>query len=154
MSDLLAKDDPSPFRKWGVWAVMFGAGALLMAFAHVLAPHFEPAPTIGQQVGEIAGDITRSAWRSFLGLPREVAETSSLPLSIYFAAAVPILGVLALILSLISTLAKENWRFAAYGAGLGLGAIVFNIIWWIVILIAAMAILVAIIENIGDIFSL
>ncbi|MEL7465204.1 MAG: hypothetical protein AAFN79_14125 [Pseudomonadota bacterium] len=151
MTDQLTDPDPSPFRKWGVWAVLFGGGALVMAFAHVLAPMFEPAPSIGQQIGEIAGDIRRSAWRGFLGLPPEEAAPASLPLSLYFAAAAPILGLAAIVFSLISALKRENWRFAAYGAGLGVGAIVFNIVWWIVLIVAAVIVLVAIIENIGDI---
>ena len=79
MTDQPADADLSPFRKWGVWAVLFGAGAMVMAFAHILAPMFEPSPTIGQQIGEIAGEMKRAAWRSVLGLPPEAAEPESPP---------------------------------------------------------------------------
>lgn len=59
----------------------------------------------------------------------------------------------AIVLSMISALRGEGLRLAGYGAALGLGAIVFQMVWWIAMLIACVALLIAIIENIGDILG-
>jgi len=79
------------------------------------------------------------------------AEAASL--THYLAIAAPILGIVAILLSLISGVLRENWRYTAYGLGLGATAIVFQYFWWLALIVAAVVVLVAIIENIGDIFS-
>ena len=105
------------------------------------------------QIGEIAGEIRRSAWRSFLGLPKPPTEIKNPTIWDYMAFVAPFVGVLAIVLSVISRVLRENWRFAAYGTALGASAIVFHYFWWVAMLFAGVILLVAIIENIGDIFS-
>ena len=151
--DPAGPNSPSPFRRWGLWAVVFGALALALVFFQIAAPSFEPKPSAGAQIGEIAGEIKRSAWRTFLGLPKPEAKAQTVSLSYYLAVAAPILGIVAIVLSLISGVLRENWRYAAYGVSLGAAAIVFQFFWWLALIVVAVIVLVAIIENIGDIFS-
>lgn len=146
-------DTPDFFRKWGFWAVLTGAIALILVFAQMVGPSLQPQPSAASQIGEIAGEIKRSAWRTFLGLPKPEPEVTSPSLWIYVAMAAPILGIVAIVLSLISAVLRENWRFGVYGTCLGVGAVVFQFFWWVAILVAAVVLLVAVIENIGDIFS-
>lgn len=150
---MLARTSPNPLRTWGLWAVLTGALALALVLVQIVGPTFEPKPSVGTQIGEIAGEIKRSAWRSFLGLPRPEPELKSASVWSYLALAAPILGIFAVVLSLISGLLRENWRYPVYGVSLGAGAIVFQFFWWMALLVAAVLLLVAIIENIGDIFS-
>ncbi|MEL6599481.1 MAG: hypothetical protein AAGK98_19375 [Pseudomonadota bacterium] len=145
--------EPSLLRYWGFWAMASGGMALLLVFAQIVAPSFEPAPSIGTQIGEIAGDIRRAAWQSFLGRPTAEPEPATTSFWVYFAIAAPIFGVLALILSAISALMRENWRFAAYGAGMAVCAIIFQFVWWLAVFIAAALLLITIVENVGDIFG-
>lgn len=149
----IEKSDAGPFKKWGFRAVLFGAIALVLVFIQIFGPMLEPTPSVGNQIGEIAGEIKRSAWRSFLGLSNNSMQLEPVSWTIYFALAAPILGIVAIVLSLVSGLSKENWRFSVYGAGLGASAILFHFFWWMALLLAGVLILVAIIENIGDIFS-
>lgn len=65
----------------------------------------------------------------------------------------PVIGAIAIVLSVISGVRGENRRFATYGTGLAVSAIVFHFFWWVALLIVGGLVLVAIIENIGDIFS-
>ncbi|MEO1159757.1 MAG: hypothetical protein AAFW74_04760 [Pseudomonadota bacterium] len=146
-------DAPEFLRKWGFWAVLTGALALILVFVQMVGPTLEPAPSVGSQIGEIAGDIKRSAWRSFFGLPAEVPAEVSPSLWSYMVFAAPILGVIAVVLSLISGVLRENWRYPVYATGLGVTAIVFHYVWWLALLAAGVILLVVIIENIGDIFS-
>lgn len=142
-------------RSFGFWAVASGALALILVLISIMGPSFEPKPSMGTQIGEMAGEIKRAAWRSFLGLPQPLPEPPSPSAKIMqlLPLAGPVIGVLAVLLSLVSGLLRENWRFAAYGFGLGTAAIVFQLFWWVAALVACVILLVTIIENLGDIFS-
>ena len=144
---------PSPFRKWGFWSVVFGALALVLVFIQLVGPTLEPSPSAASKIGEIAGEIKRSAWRTLIGLPAAEPAPEAVPIWNYFAIAAPILGTLALVLSLVSGVLRENWRYPVYGAGLGASAIVFQFLWWIVLVVCGVMLLIAILENLGDIFS-
>ncbi len=151
--DLPSPDNPRFLTTWGFWAVMTGAIALILVFVQMVGPTFETKPSAATQIGEIAGEIKRSAWRSFLGLPKPEPEAAAFSIWPYVAMAAPILGAVAVVLSLISGVLRENWRFSVYGTGFGAAAIVFHFFWWIALLVAGVVLLVTIIENIGDIFS-
>lgn len=143
----------SPFRTWGLWAVLLGGFAVILVLYQIFGPMTEPKPSVGTQIGEIAGDMKRAAWRSFFGLSNEVAEPERVSMMVHLALVAPILGVVAILLSVISGVRGENWRFAAYGTGLGAAAVVFHFFWWVALLVCGVLLLVAIIENLGDFFT-
>jgi len=152
MSDLASLE---LHRKWGFWAVVAGAAGLVAVFYQIAAPMAEPAPSIGTQIGEIAGDMRRAAWDSFLGretaAPEPVSAENKMMAYLIFIG--PALGCIALLLALISGVRGENWRFPVYGASLGIAAITVQFLWLVAALIVGAILLVAIIENIGDIFG-
>lgn len=145
--------DPSPLRNVGFWAIVLGGLAMVLVFAQIVAPSFEPSPSTGERIGEIAGEMKRAAWRTFLGLPKPEPEVQATPVVVYLAMIAPVFGVSAVILAVVSGIKRENWRFATYGACLGFGAIVFQFLWWVALLVVGMVLLVAIIENLGEFFS-
>ncbi len=149
----LNPDAPQIFRNWGFWAVIMGGLALICVFAQIIGPMLEPKPSVGTQIGEIAGDIKRSAWNSFLGKSDPAPEPEPVSKWLYLAFAAPILGVIAIVLSVISGVQGEHRRYTVYGAGLGVAAVTFQFFWWMALLIAGVMLLVAILENIGDVFS-
>jgi hypothetical protein len=59
-----------PMRTWGFWSVLIGALALALVFVQLVGPTFEPRPSAATQIGEIAGEIKRSAWRTLRNLSR------------------------------------------------------------------------------------
>lgn len=146
-------DAPEFLRRWGFWAVLSGAAAMILVFAQIIGPTLDPGPSAASQIGEIAGEIRRSAWRSLLGLPNQAPETASSSPWGYIALAAPILGVAAIVLAMISGVLRENWRYPVYGTSFGVAAIVFHYFWWIALLVAGVVLLVTIIENMGDIFG-
>lgn len=146
-------DGPDVLRQWGFWAVLIGGLALILVFVQLVGPSFQPQPSAATQIGEIAGEMKRAAWKSFLGLPQPEPEAPSFSIWPYVALAAPILGVAAIVLALVSRVLGENWRYGVYGTCFGIAAIVFHFFWWVALLVVGMVILVSIIENFGDIFS-
>ncbi|OWY08592.1 hypothetical protein B6V74_12215 [Thioclava sp. F42-5] len=141
------------FRSWGFWALLAGAAALILVFVQISGIANGPQPSAGSQIGEISGEIKRSAWRSFFGLAPKPVEPQPLPASSYLGLAAPVLGILAIVLAGIAAALRENWRLPSYAVSLGIAAIVFQYVWWIALLVAGVVLLVTIIANLGEIFS-
>ncbi|MEO0918134.1 MAG: hypothetical protein AAFY31_14285 [Pseudomonadota bacterium] len=154
-TDLTSPDPHNPLRSWGLWAVTLGALSLVLVLMHIGLPMSEPAPPVGTQIGEIAGDMARASWRSFFGLEPEVqvVEPQPVPFSVYLGYVGAALGVVAVVLAMISGIMRENWHYAVYGTGLGASAVFFYFFWWIAVLICGVLMLIAIIENLGSFFS-
>ena len=140
---------------WGLWAIICGVVAMTLVFVQMQLLMGQETTPIGQQIGEIAGDIKRSAWRSFLGLappePDPLPPSRTLFDMIYTAT--PIIAGIAIVLAGVSLLKRENWRMGFYGVALGGGAILFQYLWWMAIIVLGFVLLVKIVENMGDIFS-
>ncbi|MDG4647050.1 hypothetical protein P6F26_01210 [Roseibacterium sp. SDUM158017] len=144
---------PHPFYTFGLWAVITGGLGLIAVFTHMAGPWLEPSPSAASQIGEIAGEIRRSAWASLFGGPEPAPVEETVEWWIYLAVVGPTLGVMALVLSLISGVRRENWHYPAYGTALGASAILLQFVWIVAMMIMGVILLVAIIENIGDIFG-
>lgn len=138
---------------WGHVALGTGALALSLAMLHVFGGPFAPTPSAAQTVGEIAGEMRAAAQRALSGEAQPAPAPRGWDIDRVLLLAAPLIGVAAIVLSMISALRGEGVRLAGYGAALGLGAIVFQMVWWIAMLIACVALLIAIIENIGDILG-
>lgn len=155
MTETVEPQQRVPFASWGFWGIVAGTVAIVLVFAQMQLMTGGESASIGQQIGEIAGDIRREAWRSFIGLappePAHVAPTRA-TFDLLFVAA-PIFAGIGIVLSVLSAIRKESKRIALYGVILGTGAILFQYFWWMLLLVLGMILIVKIIENIGDIFS-
>jgi len=140
-------------RKWGFWGVLAGAVGLLIVFYQIAATMAEPAASIGTQIGEIAGDMRRAAWDRFTGAEPAAPEPVEPSLMPYLLFLGPAFGVVAILLSLVSAVRREHWRFPVYALGLGSAAVLTQFLFVVAVLIMGTMLLIAIIENIGDIFG-
>jgi hypothetical protein len=138
---------------WGHLAIGTGALALALAMLTVFGGPFAPQPSAATTIGEIAGEMRAAARRAVNGEPQPAPVPRGWDIDRVLMLAAPLLGVVAVVLAIVSALRREGLRFAGYGAALGMGAIVFQFVWWIALLIAGTLLLVAIIENIGDIIG-
>jgi hypothetical protein len=138
---------------WGHIAMGTGALALSLAMLSIFGGPFAPQPSVGTTVGEIAGEMRAAALRAVSGEAQPAPVARGWDIDRILLLAAPLLGVLTIVLSMVAALRREGLRFAGYGAALGMGAIVFQFVWWIALLIAGAILLVAIIENVGDILG-
>ncbi|MEM7653519.1 MAG: hypothetical protein AAF220_10105 [Pseudomonadota bacterium] len=155
MTDINQSEMSHVIRHWGLWAVMFGAVSVALVLVQMQLLSSQEAAPIGQQIGEIAGEIKRNAWRSFLGLaspePEPVPASRDIFGTLFMIT--PFVAGVALVLSAISFVKRENWRLGFMGVALGGGAILFQFAWWMVLVLLGFLLLFKIVENIGDIFS-
>ncbi|WP_050929185.1 hypothetical protein [Aestuariivita boseongensis] len=157
MSDAIHPQAPRVTSSWGFWAVICGVVAMVLVLVQMQVLSSQESVPIGQQIGEIAGDIKRSAWRSFLGLSQPEREPVPVSLSQqifqYLFYATPVIGGIAIVLAMVSLIKQENWRLGFYAVTFGGGAILMQYMWWMVLIFLGFLLLVKIVENIGDIFS-
>lgn len=141
-------------RSWsGLSGLAAGACALLLAlFLHSAGP-LEPQPTIGQSIGEIAADISKSALRGLKGDPQPEPQARPWSLDRAVATAAYLLGGLAIVLGGIGFILKENRRLAFGAIGFGGLAIGFQMFVWMVMLIAGVVLLCAILANFSEILG-
>lgn len=144
-----AAEPATSFRSWGVWAALVGAAALAMAFAQMAAPMMEPGPPLGVQIGEIVGDIKRSALRSFIGMPPAEPEPSQTPHWVFWGLAATLSGIAAILLSLASALRGEDLRLQVYGVSLGASALLVQMVWWVALLVLGMLLLLVVARALG-----
>ena len=100
MTDAIQSQSPRVLTSWGLWAMICGAVAMVLVFVQIQMLSGQETASIGQQIGEIAGDIKRSAWRSFLGLapPEPEPIPSSRELFDMIFAATPVIAGIAIVL--------------------------------------------------------
>lgn len=139
--------------QWGYAAVVFGVAALAIAMLTVFGGPFSPQPSVGQTIGEIAGDMRASALRAVRGEEQPPPVPQPWDIDRVLMVTAPLLAVGAIALSLVSAIRREGLKLASYGAVLGVSAIVFQFVWWIALLICGMILLVSIMENFGDIIG-
>ena len=140
-------------RSPGAWACLVGAAALVLVFVQIVLPMTQPQPSAATQVGEMAGEMARAAWRSFLDRPGPEPEAMTVGQGPALCLAVPVLAGLALLLAALSGVRRETGRLAIYGAGLGAAALLAHFLWWLAMVILGMMLLIAIVQNLGDFFS-
>lgn len=150
MSD--ASAIPPGFR-WGYVSVALGALGLVLAMVHIFGGPFTPQPSIGTTIGDIAGDMRAAVLRAVRGEPQPAPQPVGWDIDRVLLLAAPLLGAAALVMAVVSAIARDGWRLPTYGAVLGLAAIVFQLFWWVAVLFAGAILLVAIIENLGEILG-
>jgi hypothetical protein len=138
---------------FGNSALFLGALALTAAMVCVYAGPFAPQQKIGVSLGEIAADMAKSAFRGLNGQAQPAPVAGGMNIDDLLQIAVSVTGVLAIVLSVVALARHEPWRLCAGALGLGLGAVFFQFVAWAVMLIAGVALLVAVIMNIGSILT-
>jgi hypothetical protein len=140
---------------FSVAAIGLGAAGLFIALLVMYAGPFAPQQDIGTTIGEIAGNIRASAWRSFLGLqqPESTVLQRTWNIDRILMAAAPSAGVLGVLMSIVAYIRREPRRVASYGMALSVCAIFVQVLFVILMIVAGVMLLVSILENMDSIFG-
>jgi hypothetical protein len=138
---------------WGYGAIVLGGLGLLLSMVVIFGGPFTPQPSVGETIGEIAGDIRASALRSLRGDEPAAPTPKAWNIDQILILTAPVLGALGILAAVVSALVRDPWRMPTYGALLGGSAIVFQFVWWLALLVCGVLLLVSIIENMGNILD-
>ena len=115
-----------PAGFFGLAAVILGGVALIASVVHFFGGPFAPQDPVGVSLGKIAADAGKSALRGLLGRDQPTAAPLSWDIDRVIWLVVAAAGALAVVLSVVALIRHEPRRVVIGGAGLGVGAIVFQ----------------------------
>jgi hypothetical protein len=136
--------------KFGLWGILVGGIALLLALVHFWAGPFSPQPTLETTVSEKVALIRQKTLDALKGQPAEREYTKS-----YFDAdritqiVTAVLGGLAFILAALSFANHESKRAAASAAALGISAIAFQFIAMFAMALLVVLLVAAVLNSLG-----
>lgn len=134
-------------HKWGLASILLGAIALIVTCIVMFAGPFAPQQSIGNSIGQIIGEISLSAFNTVRGEALPPPETAPWNIDRVLIITGPIIAVFALVAAIISGFRHDPWRLPTYGAVLGASAIIVQFLWWVVLIIAGVALLISILES-------
>ena len=133
--------------------VAFGACALLLVMAHFWVGPFAPQQNISINIGELAGEIRQAATRALTGAPQPEPQTAPWNIDDTLKLVATLLAGGAVILSIIGYVRHEARRPIIGALALGIGAILFQIATWAILLVVGVILLIGIMQNMGEILG-
>ena len=141
-----------PVLGWTAFAV--AAATLILTLAVHYGGPFAAQQSVGVSLGEVAADIAKSAARSMIGAEQPAPTPVARNIDDYLGMATAVLAGIAVIMGIAALIRHEVWRPALGAIVLAGGAILFQVFAWTILLIAGTLIILALINNFGDILSL
>ena len=143
---------PAPFS---LAAVALGGIGLFIALLVVFAGPFAPQRDIGTAIGEIAGNMRAAAWRSLFGLeqPDTTIVQRAWDIDRILMIAAPAAGVLGIVTAIVAYVRNEPRRIAGYGLAISVSAVFIQVFLAVVMIIAAVMLLIGIMQNMDSIFG-
>ena len=148
MTELAHPTAPTPVLSYTGFAL--GGMALIMVIVHFFAGPFAPQQDLSVSLGELASDITKSAFRDFFGMAQPGAEPLPWDIDRILKAATGVAAALAILLGCAALLRHENRRAAIFAASLGVSAIAIQLFATAVAMIVCALIIAAFLSALGD----
>ncbi len=143
-----------PPAKFGLFGFILGVVSIVVILIQ-LSAFFEPQEekSAGTIIGEIAADIKLSAARAISGEPAPVTAPPPPDYTQFIVAVALCAAGVAVVLGGIGLYRNEPHRLSYLAIGFGASAFVMQFVFWLAIIICAIALLVSIIENLDSIVS-
>ncbi len=142
---------------WGFSGFVFAIVALILVVLPMTSMLSAPPQDTATSIGEIAAEIRKSAIRSLTGAeqPAPVVQEQSRTeiIASYLIVIGPVLAGLAAILGAVALLRREAQPLPMMAIGLGISAVVLQYAFVIALVIAGACLMVAILNNLGDILG-
>ena len=146
-----ASTSPKPIA--GYIGFALGAATLIIVLVHFWAGPFAPQQSVSISVGTVAAEIRQAASRAMTGAPQPAPEAREWDIDKVIEVSSATFAGLAIIVGLLGIVRHEPKRPAAGGIALGLSAVTFQFLTWMVLLLVGAFIYYAIIENVGGILG-
>ncbi len=140
--------------KFGLSGFIAALAALIIVGLQISGTFDPPQQSAGATIGEIAAEIRQSARAALSGEERPAPPTDTgLSMTQILTVAGTVLGALGAVVGAIGLFRQEPYPLSAMAIGFGVGAILMQYLFWMAMLICGAMVLVAIVNNIGDIFG-
>jgi hypothetical protein len=137
-------------NKFGMFGIVVGAFALVLALVHFWAGPFSPQPTLDTYVSEKAASIRKKTIDALKGKPVEKEYVkSNFDADKVTRIITAVLGALALILAALSFSNHESARTAGSAAALGVSAIAFQFIAMYAMAFLVVILIVAVLSSLS-----
>lgn len=140
---------------WGLGAFFVGVAALIVVTLQISGTFAEPQKSAAATIGEFAAEIRNSAKRALTNGPSPASDPASRPRSVEDAlfVAIPLLAGLAAILGAIGLFRREAPTLPGIAIAMGCSAFLMQYVFWLALVIGGICLLVAIINNLGEILG-
>ena len=140
-------------NSFGLLAMVLAAIGLVVAVAQLSLGPFETKPTIERSIAETAVAIKDAAKRVVKGEkePEPVVAKSGMDIDKIVGIAVIVFAAAGMVMAVVALFRREVQAPAYVGFSLGAGVLLMAWLQWIALIICGAIILVAIINNLGDI---
>ncbi|KAB7616325.1 hypothetical protein F9L33_06135 [Amylibacter sp. SFDW26] len=133
--------------------VALGACALLLVMTHFWVGPFAPQQNVAVSIGELAGEIRQAATRALTGAPQPEPQTAPWNIDDTLKLVGTLLAGSAVILGIIGFIRHETRRPITGALALGIGAILFQIATWTILMVIGVILLIGIMQNMGEILG-
>lgn len=138
----------------GVAGFALGALALLVVCVTFVAGPFAPQHSVGVSLGEIAAEAGKATLRNWLGQEQPPPQAATWTIDRILWVSGVVLGVLALLSGALALILHERRDVAFWAIGLGLSAVLAQILASTLMIILGFMVLCALIYALGDMLSL
>ncbi|WP_415898300.1 hypothetical protein [Neptuniibacter sp. QD48_11] len=136
--------------KYGMFGIVVGAFALLLALVHFWAGPFSAQPTLETVVAQKAASIRSAALDALAGKePASESATAHWDADKIADVVTALFGGLAVIFAVLSLVQKEPTRVAGGAAALGVSAIAFQFIAMYAMALLVVLLIAAVISSLG-----
>ena len=132
---------------------LFGGIALILVLVQFAAGPFAPQQTIGVSIGEIAAEIRQSAANALAGQTAPEPQVSAWNIDRILSVIAAVTAGAAILLGMLAFILRENRKTAAYALTLGVGAVLFQMFVWTIMLVAGVFLLIGIMQNLDSILD-
>jgi len=133
----------------GVIGFGFGAIALLAVLVHFWVGPLAPQQQTGVSIGELAGEIAKSAARKMAGMEQPAPATSPWDMDRYLKLATAVMAGLAAVFGVAGFVCKERTRPAKAALFFAATAITFQLFTWAVLMLVGVLIIHVILSNLS-----
>ncbi len=140
-------------NSFGLLAMVLAAIGLVVAVIQLSVGPFETHPPIEKTIAETAVAIKDAAKRAVTGekAPEPVVVKSGMDIDTIIGIAVIVFAAAGMAMAVLALFRRETQTPAYVGFSLGAGVLLMAWLQWIALIICGAIILVAIINNLGDI---
>lgn len=151
-ADMPHQTSPERHNYCGYSAMLLGAAAVIIAIAYFWAAPLDPQPKLERSIAELAVNVAKEVANVVRNKPA-ILEERPWGLDRIVPLIAMIAGALALVLAAFGVVRHEQVRPLMMGAALGGGAIAFQFVGWVAMMVCGLVLVWIVVSNLAGILG-